>query len=128
MLILIVEDDYNDYLFAKTLLKIANIDFLWAEDGANAIALCKKCKNIDLVLMDIRLPVMDGFEATKRIKSIRKELPVIAVTAYAMANDRENALNKGCDDYVSKPYKSKELFRIIKKWTKTDMIFPEINS
>jgi len=63
----------------------------------------EKDRQIDLVLMDIKMPDLNGFEATKRIKGIRKTMPVIAQTAYAMSTDEENCMKAGCDDYISKP-------------------------
>ncbi len=123
MAILIVEDHHNDYLYAKTLLIIAGLSYIWANSGAKAIDLCNKNKDINLVLMDIWLPGMDGFETTQKIKLVRKDLPILALTACAMSNDREIALSNGCNDYLSKPYKREELLSLIKKWYKIDKVF-----
>ena len=64
---------------------------------------------ISLVLMDLKMPVMDGFEATQKIKSFRKDLPVIAITAFAMSGDEKRILEAGCDDYIAKPIKRETL-------------------
>jgi two-component system, cell cycle response regulator DivK len=124
MTILIVEDEYNDYLFAKTILTIAGHEHIWVNKGIEAVELCKSNNDINLVLMDIRLSGMDGFETTKKIKATRKDLPIIAITAYAMANDKETALNNGCIDYLSKPYRADVLLKLIEKWNKIDKINP----
>lgn len=77
-----------------------------------------KTPDIDLILMDIRMPVMDGLEATKQIKSIRPELPVIAQTAYAFSEEKMQILSFGCDDYISKPIERKKLIELIDKYLK----------
>ena len=72
--------------------------------------------NIDLVLMDINMPVMNGYDSTKQIKKIRPKLPVIAQTAYAIAGDMEKSLSAGCDDYITKPINKKQLMEKVEKW------------
>ena len=74
-----------------------------------------KNQNIDLVLMDINMPIVNGYDATKKIRQSRPDLPVIAVTAYAMAGDRKKSLDAGCDDYISKPINRTLLIDLIKK-------------
>ncbi|MDA3893532.1 MAG: response regulator [Salinivirgaceae bacterium] len=69
-----------------------------------------------MVLMDIKMPEMNGYEAVKEIRKLNTDLPIIAVTAYAMSSDRENAINAGCNDYVSKPIMPPELFEAISKY------------
>ena len=93
-----------------------NIRVLWAKDGQEAINLCETDSSIDLVFMDIKMPVIDGFEATRKIKRKRPRLPVIAQTAYAMSPDRVEAVKSGCDDYMSKPIKIKQLTDILEKY------------
>ncbi|RLD61379.1 MAG: hypothetical protein DRJ01_08020 [Bacteroidetes bacterium] len=114
--ILIAEDDETNYLYANVILSKININILHANDGEEAINMVKSNPEIDLVLMDIKMPVMNGFEATKRIKQYKKELPVIAVTAYALHEDKEKAINSGCDDYIAKPFKGEDLIKLIKKY------------
>lgn len=111
--ILIVEDKVPNTIYLKTLLSKSKLDLLFAVNGAQAVEVFSKTPGIDLVLMDIQLPVMDGFEATARIKSIRKDVPVIAQTAFASIEDRERVFNSGFDDFVSKPINPKELLRKI---------------
>jgi PAS domain S-box-containing protein len=114
--ILIAEDDTSNYDFLRIFLTRMNIRVLWAKDGQEAINLCETDSSIDLVFMDIKMPVIDGFEATRKIKRKRPRLPVIAQTAYAMSTDRVEAVKSGCDDYMSKPIKIKQLTDILEKY------------
>ena len=101
--ILVAEDDEPNFLFLKTLLKRRGYDVIWASNGNEAVSLCHDHPEISLVLMDIRMPEMDGLSATRLIKSAMPELPVIAVTAFAMSGDEQKAIEAGCDDYIPKP-------------------------
>lgn len=114
--ILLAEDDYTSYLFLSTILKEENFNILYAEDGQKAIDLVKKHSNINLILMDIRMPIVDGFEATKQIKEINHSIPIIAQTAYAFSEEKDEILASGFDDYISKPLDFKELISIIHKF------------
>ncbi len=116
--ILIVEDDASSLEFLKTIINKYNIKILSTDNGVDAIQICKTNKSIDLVLMDINMPVMDGYTATKQIKKIRPNLPIIAQTAYAISGDREKSLEAGCDDYISKPIKRQLLYDLIDKYLK----------
>lgn len=109
--VLIVEDKLPNTIYLKTLLSKSKIELTFAGDGAQAVEIFKNSKDIDLVLMDIQLPVMDGFEATAKIKEINPLVPVIAQTAFASVEDRDRAFNSGFDDFVSKPINPKELLR-----------------
>ena len=110
---LVVEDEISNYKLIQAVLKKTKVKIIWVSDGKKAIEECENNNKIDLVIMDIKMPIMDGYEATKKIKSINKDLPIIAQTAYAMAEDRENSLNAGCDDYVSKPINIQEFLEKI---------------
>lgn len=101
--ILIAEDDEPNYLLIKTLLKRRGFDVLWAANGKEAVDLCRDHPEISLVLMDIKMPEMDGLEATRLIKTGRPGLHIIAVTAFAMSGDEQKAIDAGCDDYIAKP-------------------------
>ncbi len=114
--ILIVEDDKNNMEYLYRLLKRCGANVILAYSGIEAINIVKKNENIQLVLMDIRLPDMDGFETTQKIKALKPSLPVIAQTAYAMYNDRELCLKRGCDDYISKPLNKDILFQKINQY------------
>jgi PAS domain S-box-containing protein len=113
MLVLIVEDDDVNYLFLETILLRNNIKTIRALNGLEAVELCDTNPEIKLVLMDIKLPFMNGYEATKRIKHSKPHLPIIAQTAYAMQEDRNKAIEAGCDAYISKPIISSELLKLI---------------
>ncbi len=114
--ILIVEDDNDNLEFLSRLLQINGASVVMARTGCEAVEQVKKDTTIKLVLMDIKLPDIDGFETTKKIKLLRPNLPVIAQTAYAMYNDREMCLKNGCDDYVSKPLNKSILFKKINNY------------
>jgi signal transduction histidine kinase len=101
--ILIVEDEINNHAYIEELLSVTNVKMFHAWDGIEAVEHVKKHADISLVLMDIKLPIMDGFEATRLIKQIRPELPVIAQTAYALSHDKAKVLQSGFDSYISKP-------------------------
>jgi PAS domain S-box-containing protein len=114
--ILIAEDDLISYLYLRKVLKDSRFQLIHAENGREAVEFVKNTPDIDLVLMDMRMPEMDGFEATQQIKAIRPELPIIAQTAYAFQNEREKILSIGCDDYLSKPIDDNKLKILIKKF------------
>jgi len=111
--ILIAEDERTNYLFLEALLKRTNAILIWAETGNTALEAVQKDSAIDLVLMDIKMPEMNGYEATHEIKKIRPQLPIIAQTAYALAGEKEKILSAGCDDYLSKPIMGKILLEKI---------------
>jgi CheY-like chemotaxis protein len=89
---------------------------LHAWDGTQAVENVKNHSDISLVLMDIKMPKMNGYEATRRIKEIRPKLPVIAQTAYALSSDREQALHAGCDNYIAKPIDKDSFLEVIKSY------------
>jgi CheY-like chemotaxis protein len=103
MCILVVEDNYISYKILEFLLSRTGIKIIHAENGITAIKAVKDSPEINMVLMDIQLPLMDGYEATRKIKKIRPELVVIAQTANSMDDDRQKCLNSGCNNYISKP-------------------------
>ncbi|MBN2486120.1 MAG: response regulator, partial [Bacteroidales bacterium] len=101
--ILIVEDDEISLEFLTELLLPSEVKIVTATDGQKAIDICLTNDHIDLVLMDIRLPLVNGREAMLQIKKFKPQLPVIAQTAFAMSGDREKYIDSGFDDYISKP-------------------------
>ena len=113
---LIVEDDKVSYKFLEGVFRKTKAKIYHADNGLKAVELCKKHLDIDIVLMDIQLPELSGLDATKMIKSIRKELPIIAQTANAMSEDKEKCIEVGCVDYVSKPININVLFSKIDKY------------
>jgi PAS domain S-box-containing protein len=101
--ILVVEDDIPSIEYIKAALKPTGLKIDLANTGEEAVKLFRKNKNYNLVLMDLKLPVMDGYEAIRQIKSINRRIPVIVQSAYVMADQKEKAFNCGCNDFVSKP-------------------------
>ncbi|WP_027997952.1 response regulator [Sinorhizobium arboris] len=114
--ILLVEDNEMNRDMLSRRLSRRGFDVLIAENGKAGVELAKT-EMPDLILMDMSLPVMDGWEATRRIKAnpLTSGIPVIALTAHAMASDREMALAAGCDDYDSKPVDLPQLVRKIEQ-------------
>ncbi len=111
--ILIAEDDTTSIWLLEKSLKDTQAKLIIAENGQQALELFRANPDINLVLMDLKMPVMDGYEATRQIKSLRPEIPVIALTAYALAKDKPKAFEAGCDAIVTKPVKKTELFKTI---------------
>ena len=101
--ILIVEDDHYSLLLLKVMVKNFSREVIVALNGLEAVLICQNNPDIDLVLMDIRLPIMNGYDATKKIREFNKEVVIIAQTAYALYGEKEKALTVGCTDYISKP-------------------------
>ncbi|HAH25349.1 MAG TPA: response regulator [Prolixibacteraceae bacterium] len=116
--ILIAEDVESNFLYLKAVLSKLNANVFWAKNGIEVLDICEKEKLMDLVLMDLQMPEMNGYEATQILKRKYPALPVIAQTAFAMSDDREKALDAGCDDYLAKPIKSKDLLNITEKYLK----------
>jgi CheY-like chemotaxis protein/serine phosphatase RsbU (regulator of sigma subunit) len=114
--ILIAEDDDANYMLLQKSLAKTNAKIIRAENGKEAVRFCKATPDIDLVLMDIKMPVMDGIEATSQIKQIDKNLPIIVQTAFTMSSEKEKSFKAGCDDYISKPINVKELFATVCKY------------
>ncbi len=113
--ILIAEDEPYTKDYLTIILKNMSSDILYADNGLEAVTVCRKNPDIDLVLMDIKMPQMNGYEATKEIRKFNKEVVIIAQTAYAMASDRQKAIEAGCNDYISKPINREELVTMIEK-------------
>ena len=113
--ILIAEDDESNFEYLQVVLKKLQLIILWAKNGLEAIELSKSNPQIDLVLMDIKMPDMSGYEATKQIKKIRSDLPVIAQTAYALYGEKEKSEEAGCDDYITKPIQKEVLMKILER-------------
>lgn len=111
--ILVVEDEDANYLLIETLLRKYNPKIIQAIDGLEAIRVTQSQDNPDLILMDIRLPRLNGLEATKKIREFNPEVPIIALTAYAFSEDKEKAFAAGCNDFITKPIKHDQLIEKI---------------
>jgi CheY-like chemotaxis protein len=117
--ILIAEDVESNFLYLKAVLSKLNATIFWAKNGLEAVEICDDENNqIDLVFMDLQMPEMNGYEATQVLKKKYPMLPIVAQTAFAMSDDREKALDAGCDDYLAKPIKSKDLLAVVEKFLK----------
>ncbi|MBT6765187.1 MAG: response regulator, partial [Prolixibacteraceae bacterium] len=103
------------YKFLDVMLSKLGMNIIWAKNAAGAIKSCNENTDISLVLMDVNLPEMNGFDATREIKKSRPDLPVIAQTAYALTGDREKSIAAGCHDYITKPINQNLLIELIKK-------------
>jgi two-component system cell cycle response regulator DivK len=115
--ILVVEDQEDNRTILRDLLGAAGYDLIEAADGAEGVRLAQQEKP-DLILMDIQLPVIDGYEATRRIKgdAALKSTPIIAVTSYALSGDEAKARAAGCDGYVTKPFSPRELLAKVREY------------
>jgi len=111
--ILIVDDTEDIYVYLSVVLTRAGYSTIYASTGQQAVNLCSDDASIDLVLMDIQMPGMNGVEAFERIRSNRKDLPVIAQTAFALVGDEEKYINSGFDGYISKPINRHDLLTLV---------------
>ncbi|GHT24431.1 hypothetical protein FACS189430_09330 [Bacteroidia bacterium] len=114
--ILIAEDEVVNYMFLEVLFEDTGATLIHASDGQQAIDLAKEHPEVELILMDIKMPNVNGLEATKAIKTFRPQTPVIAQTAYAMQDDEYKALQAGCNEYISKPIDANKLMGLMKKY------------
>ncbi|WP_297088438.1 PAS domain S-box protein [uncultured Draconibacterium sp.] len=119
--ILVAEDEEVNYLYLETILKsVADIgcEVIHAKNGKEAVDACEKDRDIDLILMDIKMPVMDGYEATQKVKKICPDVPVIAQTAYSTEADKNLTLQHGCDGFISKPIEKESILELLVKFAK----------
>jgi PAS domain S-box-containing protein len=114
--ILIAEDNDSNYEYLKAVLSVKKAMLVRAYDGKEALDLLRDHEDVDLVLMDIQMPVLNGYEATRLIKKFKPDLPVIAQTAYAMSEDRERIIRAGCDEYIAKPIQPRKLLSLLEKF------------
>jgi CheY-like chemotaxis protein len=113
--ILIVEDDISSRLYLNKILEKTGAFLINAGNGQEAVDIALSDQGIKIILMDIQLPVMDGYSAAMKIKESRPEIRIIAQTAYGMTGDMENLIESGFDDYIIKPIFSAQLIDLIKK-------------
>lgn len=116
--IMIAEDEEVNFVYLQTALSVTNINIVRAKNGLEAVEKIKVNPFIQLILMDIKMPKMNGLEATRSIKQLRSDIVIIAQTAFAMEEDRKNCFAVGVDDFLSKPVRFKLLFETLEKHLK----------
>jgi CheY-like chemotaxis protein len=114
--ILVAEDDKISERHITSLLKSWKCNVINAQNGLDAVELFKQHSEIDIILMDIKMPIMDGLSATREIRKLNDKITIIAVTAYALSSDVENAISAGCNEHLSKPVVRKELMEKLRKY------------
>ncbi|WP_321285680.1 response regulator [uncultured Sunxiuqinia sp.] len=116
--VLVVEDNNTSTIYFKAALQKLSIQSVLATTGVEAVSIFRKNRHIDLVLMDLNMPEMDGFEATKIMKSIRPEVPIIAQTAFVLSGEEERSMKAGCDEFLSKPIRLNLLTEMLYRYLK----------
>jgi two-component system cell cycle response regulator DivK len=117
--VMIVDDEENNWLFMLDALRPSKANLIWARVGQEAIDIVESGKKIDVILMDMKMPFMDGYETTRAIKKINSNIPIIAQTAYAQPKEKARCLEAGCNAYISKPIITRRLIRLIAELTNT---------
>ena len=118
--VLVAEDDEINWVYIKEIFKGSGAEILRAVNGKEAVEICKSNNKIGIVLIDIKMPVMNGYEAIKQIREFRPDLPIIAQTAFALSNEMLKAFNAGSSDYISKPFKKDQLLAMVTKHLSAD--------
>ncbi|MDD3320554.1 MAG: response regulator [Paludibacter sp.] len=111
--ILIADDDEMNYILLTFMLEETTVSIVRAENGAEAVDLCKSDKKIDLILMDVKMPIMDGIDATRAIKSFRPNLPIIIQSAHILEEVKQNCFAAGCDNFFDKPFDENIFYNVI---------------
>ncbi|HPR30458.1 MAG TPA: response regulator [Prolixibacteraceae bacterium] len=115
-LLLIVEDVESNYLYLNAVLTKLDAKIDWVKNGLEAVNYVKDHPKVAVILMDLQMPEMNGYDATREIKKIDPGIIIIAQTAFAMSDDRSKAIEAGCDDYLAKPIRSKDLLDTVLKY------------
>ena len=117
--ILVADDDETSGLLIIEMIDRNKNEILYVTSGDQAVEHCRQNPDLDLVLMDIKMPGITGYEATHQIRQFNKDVVIIAQTAYGLSGDREKAIESGCNDYITKPIKKEVLLALIQKHFKT---------
>jgi CheY-like chemotaxis protein len=120
--ILIAEDDEISFAYLDILLSNENCKIVRTRDGEETIEQVRTNPDIDLVLMDLKMPVLDGVRATMEIRRFNKAIPIIAQTAYVFESDRIEAMNAGCNDYLSKPIRKNQFLKKMQEYISLDKV------
>ena len=115
--IIIADDDESSGVYLSVVVQKFSREILLVKTGAEAVEACRSNTDADLLLLDLKMPVMGGLEACRLIRKFNKDVVIIAQTAYALVGDREQAIEAGCNDYIAKPYKTKDLREVIHRHT-----------
>ena len=116
--ILIAEDNDESSFYLKLILTPLCNEIILVKTGMGAIDACKNIPDLQIVLMDIQMPDLDGYEATRQIRMFNKEVVIIAQTAFAFSDDRKKALAAGCNEYLSKPFRKDDMLQVIERYFK----------
>jgi CheY-like chemotaxis protein/two-component sensor histidine kinase len=119
-LVLIADDEETNSLLLERMLRKEGLEMLVVSDGQQCVETCKNNPLISMVLMDLKMPVLDGFEATKMIKAFRPDLPIIALSAFALSGDERKALAAGCNEYMTKPLRKDLVMRKLRQYGVVD--------
>ena len=119
-IILIAEDDNINFLLIEKIVKSFNFKIIRANDGAEAVELCKKNPEIDLILMDIKMPNLNGYEAFSEIRKFNATIPIIAQTSYTFEDEINKIKELGFTDFISKPIEKERLYAVIKLYMKSE--------
>ena len=125
--VLLVEDGLDNQIIFKEFLRSEGAEVSGAEDGFKALDICRSGREFDIILMDIQMPGMDGYQTTRELRNLNIRRPIVALTAHAMAHDRQKCLDAGCDDYASKPIEKAALLATCARWmhpATSENIFP----
>jgi two-component system cell cycle response regulator DivK len=113
---LVAEDDDISIDYLKTILEGERTELIFCRNGIDAVKTIREQPDIAIILMDIKMPEMNGLEATREIRKFNKTTPIIAQTANALSNDKHAAIEAGCNDYITKPFDRKKLLEMIVKY------------
>jgi len=117
--ILIAEDEMMNYLYLEEALRETNAFVVWCQNGQEAVdKVIKESVEFDVILMDVKMPRMNGYEATKLIKEFNSKIPIVIQTAFAMPDERAKGFSVGCNDYLEKPIRQKKLLSILDEFLK----------
>lgn len=114
--IVIAEDEESNFIYMAEVLEELKLNIIWAKNGREAVDVCKENNNVQMVLMDIKMPELNGYEATQKIREFNKELPIVAQTAFALGDEKSKALEAGCNAYISKPFKKSDLISLLESF------------
>ncbi|MBW8330914.1 MAG: response regulator [Prolixibacteraceae bacterium] len=114
--VLIVEDNETSNIYFEAALRKTKASLIWAKNGMDAVDIVKQSEKIDLILMDINMPKMDGIEATRIIKKLRPETIIVVQTAFVLSGEERLCMDAGCDEFITKPIRLKYLLDTINRY------------